>query len=95
MPKYGKCLYEDKGYMAADKMAIDTTGYKEEASRYQTIAEQLKNGILSHLWNKDNYLQKSIKDSSFCFMSNAMALSVGLLPNELANKAVSACLAKP
>lgn len=70
----------------------NTLGYKEEASRYQTIAEQLKNGILSHLWNKDNYLQKSIKDSSFCFMSNAMALSVGLLPNELANKAVSACL---
>lgn len=45
LPKYGKCLYEDKGYMAADKMAIDTTGYKEEASIKQI---QIRNNALKY-----------------------------------------------
>lgn len=45
LPKYGKCLYEDKGYMAADKMAIDTTGYKEEASIKQI---QTRNNALKY-----------------------------------------------
>ena len=45
LPKYGKCLYEDKGYMVADKMAIDTTGYKEEASIKQI---QIRNNALKY-----------------------------------------------
>ncbi|MFT0506797.1 hypothetical protein ACMSDV_25575, partial [Bacteroides thetaiotaomicron] len=45
LPKYGKCLYEDKGYMVADKMAIDTTGYKEEASIKQI---QIRNNVLKY-----------------------------------------------
>lgn len=58
MPKYGKCLYEDKGYMAADKMAIDTTGYKEEASIKQI---QTRNNALKY-YNlfamNTNYMKK-------------------------------------
>lgn len=42
---FPSCLYEDKGYMAADKMAIDTTGYKEEASIKQI---QIRNNALKY-----------------------------------------------
>lgn len=91
---------KDIGYFSYNNIivydALRKGAFLAKECHRDALSEQLrhrsalmKEGILKWLWNEEKgYFSKGLSEPEFCYMANCLALAVGILSDEQAQKAV-------